>query len=61
MGAQKKPQETLTAQEVGSAETAATTVVALNAPPARGEARKIDDDGSGAEQILEFLVSKRLV
>ena len=46
---------------VGGAESAATTVVALNAPPARGEARKIEDDGSGAEQILEFLVEKRLV
>jgi len=61
MGAKKKPQETLTASDVGGADPAATTVVALNAPPARGEARKIEDDGSGAEQILEFLVAKRLV
>ena len=61
MGAKKKPQETLTASDVGGAESAATTVVSLNAPPARGEARKIEDDGSGAEQILEFLVAKRLV
>ena len=61
MGAKKKPQETLTASDVGGADRAATTVVALNAPPARGEARKIEDDGSGAEQILEFLVAKRLV
>jgi electron transfer flavoprotein beta subunit len=61
MGAKKKPQETLAAGDVGGAEAAATTVVALNAPPARGEAQKIEDDGSGADQILEFLVSKRLV
>jgi electron transfer flavoprotein beta subunit len=61
MGAKKKPQETLGAGDVGGAATAATTVVGLNPPPARGEAQKIDDDGSGAEQILEFLVSKRLV
>jgi electron transfer flavoprotein beta subunit len=61
MGAKKKPQETLAAGDVGGAEAAATTVVALNDPPPRGEARKIEDDGSGAEQILEFLVAKRLV
>ncbi len=61
MGAKKKPQETLAAGDVGGAESAGTTVVALSAPPPRGEARKIDDDGSGAEQILEFLVAKRLV
>jgi electron transfer flavoprotein beta subunit len=61
MGAKKKPQETLGAADVGGAATAATTVVGLNPPSARGEAQKIDDDGSGAEQILAFLVAKRLV
>jgi electron transfer flavoprotein beta subunit len=61
MGAKKKPQETLAAADVGGAEAAATTVVALSDPPPRGEARKIEDDGSGADQILEFLVAKRLV
>ena len=61
MGAKKKPQEALSAGDVGGAEGAATTVLALNPPPARGEARKIEDDGSAAEQILEFLTEKRLV
>jgi electron transfer flavoprotein beta subunit len=61
MGAKKKPQEALSAGDVGGAEGAATTVLALNPPPARGEARKIEDDGSAAEQILEFLAEKRLV
>ncbi len=61
MGAKKKPQETVSAGDVGGAEAAATTVVALNPPPARGDSQKIDDDGSGAEKILEFLVAKRLV
>jgi electron transfer flavoprotein beta subunit len=61
MGAKKKPQEALSAGDVGGAECAATTVLALNPPPARGEARKIEDDGSAAEQILEFLAEKRLV
>src|SRR5690348_13623918 len=57
MGAKKKPQETVAA----SGAPAGTTVVALNPPPARGEARRIEDDGSAAEQIVEFLAEKRLV
>ena len=61
MGAKKKPQDTLAAGDVGGAEGAATTVLALNPPPARGEARKIEDDGTAAEQIVEFLAEKRLV
>jgi electron transfer flavoprotein beta subunit len=61
MGAKKKPQETLSAGEVGGAGDVGTTVVALNPPPARGEARKIEDDGSAAEKILDFLAEKRLV
>ncbi len=61
MGAKKKPQETLSAGEVGGAGDVGTTVVALNPPPARGEARKIEDDGSAAEKIVDFLAEKRLV
>jgi electron transfer flavoprotein beta subunit len=61
MGAKKKPQETLAASEVGGAEPAATTVVALSPPPERGESRRIEDDGSAANQIVEFLAEKRLV
>jgi electron transfer flavoprotein beta subunit len=61
MGAKKKPQELLSAADVGGAAEAGTTVVGLNAPPPRGDARKIEDDGSAAEQIVEFLVEKRLV
>src|SRR5947208_2073978 len=36
-------------------------VYALNAPPSRGESRKIDDDGTAAQQIVDFLAEKRLV
>jgi electron transfer flavoprotein beta subunit len=61
MGAKKKPQETLSAAEVGGAGAVGTTVVALSPPPARGEARKIEDDGTAAEKIVEFLTEKRLV
>jgi electron transfer flavoprotein beta subunit len=58
MGAKKKPQETVGAD---GAEAPGTTVVALNPPPPRGESRKIEDDGSAAEQIVEFLAEKRFV
>jgi electron transfer flavoprotein beta subunit len=61
MGAKKKPQESLAAADVGGATGSGTTVEGLNAPPARGDARKIDDDGSAAEQIVEFLAGKRLL
>src|SRR5437868_11371811 len=58
MGAKKKPQETVAPSETTAA---ATTVVALNPPPARGDAQKIEDDGTAAEKIVEFLAEKRLV
>jgi electron transfer flavoprotein beta subunit len=64
MGAKKKPQETVTLGDLGldgDAVAARTEVVALAEPPARADARKIEDDGTGAEQIVEFLAEKRLV
>src|SRR5579884_59793 len=61
MGAKKKPQETLGAGDVGGAASPATTVLELSPPPPRGEARRIEDDGSAADKIVEFLAEKRLV
>jgi electron transfer flavoprotein beta subunit len=61
MGAKKKPQEVLAAADVGGAGDVGTSVVALHDPPPRGEARKIEDDGSGADQIVAFLAEKRFV
>jgi electron transfer flavoprotein beta subunit len=61
MGAKKKPQELLSAGDVGGTAEPGTTVIGLNAPPPRGDARKIEDDGTAAEQIVEFLAEKRLV
>src|SRR5512133_3546212 len=65
MGAKKKPQETLSladlgvpADEAGEAGSR-TTVEALNDPPARGDLVKLEDDGSAAEKIVEFLKEKR--
>ena len=67
MGAKSKPQETLSAEEVGlSAEVVGergsrTEVLALETPPSRGESRKIEDDGNAAQAIVDFLAEKRLV
>jgi electron transfer flavoprotein beta subunit len=63
MGAKKKPQETLSLQELGVTEAgeagSRTEVYALGEPPARGETVKIEDDGSAAEKILQFLLEKK--
>jgi electron transfer flavoprotein beta subunit len=57
MGAKKKPQETVSAEAVAPG----TTVVELSPPPPRGESVRIDDDGSAAEKIVEYLAGKRLI
>ena len=65
MGAKKKPQETVTLSDLGVDASEAgeagsrTTVLALNDPPARGDIQKIEDDGSGAEKIVDFLAEKK--
>src|SRR5918992_2487299 len=67
MGAKKKPQETVSAADVGvEAERVGdagsrTEVLALGEPPPRGESRRVEDDGNAAAAILEFLSEKRLV
>src|SRR5437879_5212654 len=65
MGAKKKPQEVLSLADLGldtgeAGEAGSRTeVYALAEPPPRGDARKIEDDGSAAEQIVECLGEKR--
>jgi electron transfer flavoprotein beta subunit len=67
MGAKSKPQETLALADVGAEPERAgeqgsrTEVYGLNEPPARGDSRKIEDDGSAAQQIVDFLAEKRLI
>jgi electron transfer flavoprotein beta subunit len=62
MGAKSKPQETVSLSELGvDGLESRTEVYALNDPPARGESRKIEDDGSAAQEIVDFLAEKRLV
>jgi electron transfer flavoprotein beta subunit len=67
MSAKRKPQETMSAadlglepEQVGEAGSK-TEVLALSDPPARGPSRKIEDDGTAAEKIVEFLAERRLV
>ena len=67
MGAKKKQQDVLSladlgvdAGDVGEAGSR-TTVLALGSPPARGDAKKIEDDGNAAQAIVDFLAEKRLI
>jgi electron transfer flavoprotein beta subunit len=67
MGAKKKPQESVDATELGvdseqlGEAGSKTEVLALGEPPSRGDTIKIEDDGSGAQKIVDFLVEKRLL
>src|SRR5207253_5843656 len=61
MGAKSKPQETLSAEDVGlTAELVGepgsrTEVLDLKAPPSRGESRNVEDDGNAAQAVVDFL------
>jgi electron transfer flavoprotein beta subunit len=67
MGAKSKPQETVSLADLGLEANSTgeagsrTAVLALAEPPARGDALKVEDDGSGAERIVEFLAERKLV
>ncbi|MDQ2983177.1 MAG: electron transfer flavoprotein subunit beta/FixA family protein [Actinomycetota bacterium] len=67
MGAKKKPQETVSLADLGvEADRAGeagsrTEVYALSDPPARGDTQKIEDDGSAAEKIVEFLLERKAI
>jgi electron transfer flavoprotein beta subunit len=67
MGAKKKPQDTVAVAELGldSSEVgeagSRTEVYARGEPPARGDSKRIEDDGNAAEAILDYLSEKKLV
>ena len=67
MGAKKKSQDVLSLGDLGLAAGTAgeagsrTRVLALAEPPARGGARKLEDDGNAAEAIADFLAERRLL
>jgi electron transfer flavoprotein beta subunit len=67
MGAKSKPTETLTlaeidadADQVGLAGSR-TTVVALAPPPSKGDQVKVEDDGSAADKLVDWLAERKLV
>ena len=62
MGAKTKPQETVSFADLGvGGLESRTEVYALSEPPARGDSRKIEDDGNAAQAVLDFLAEKRLL
>ena len=67
MSAKKKPQESLSGSDLGldagvlGEQGSGTSVLALGDPPPRGDARKIEDDGSAADQIADFLAENKLL
>ena len=63
MGAKKKPQDVVSLGDLGvdGAAASRTEVLALADPPARGETLKIEDDGSAAQRILEFLLERKAI
>jgi electron transfer flavoprotein beta subunit len=62
MGAKSKPQETLALGDLElDVPASQTEVYTLHDPPARGESRKVEDDGNAAQAVLDFLAEKRLI
>jgi electron transfer flavoprotein beta subunit len=67
MGAKSKPQETLSAGDLGldgnelGEAGSKTTVLELGPPPSRGDTVKIEDDGSAPQKILDYVVERRLL
>jgi electron transfer flavoprotein beta subunit len=62
MGAKKKPQQTLAAADLGVSESSRTQVLALSAPPAKAGGLRLEDEGgSSVEQIVAFLVERKLI
>jgi electron transfer flavoprotein beta subunit len=67
MSAKSKPAETLTLADIGADATRAgsegsrTSVLALAPPPAKGDQVKIEDDGTAAEKLADWLAERKLL
>jgi electron transfer flavoprotein beta subunit len=67
MGAKSKPQETLSTGDLGLVADAigtagsGTEVYALHDPPSRGDSVKIEDDGTAAQKIVDYLAEKKVL
>jgi electron transfer flavoprotein beta subunit len=67
MGAKSKPQETVSLADLGvdadgaGEEGSCTEVYALQPPPSRGESMRIEDDGSAAQKVVDYLAERKLI
>ena len=67
MSAKSKPAETLSLDEIGADASrvgeagSRTSVIELGPPPAKGGQVKIEDDGSAAEKLVDWLAEKKLL
>jgi electron transfer flavoprotein beta subunit len=62
MGAKKKPQATLSAADLAITDAARTEVVSLSSPPAKAGGVTLEDEGgSSVEQIVAFLVERKVI
>ncbi|MCW2950283.1 MAG: Electron transfer flavoprotein alpha/beta-subunit [Thermoleophilia bacterium] len=67
MAAKKKPLTSVSLADIGidadvvGQAGSGTTVLAFTPPPPKSGGEKFEDDGSGADKIVEFLVSRNLV
>ena len=67
MGAKSKPQETLSLADLGldagrvGEEGSQTEVYVLQPPPSRGESIRLEDDGSAAQKVVDYLAERKLV
>jgi electron transfer flavoprotein beta subunit len=67
MGAKSKPQDVVALDDLGvdSADVgeagSRTTVRSVAPPPGKSDQVRIDDDGSAAEKIVEYLAARRLI
>jgi electron transfer flavoprotein beta subunit len=67
MGAKKKPQDVKSLADAGIDPSAVgeagakTKVLGVETPPARTAGQVVKDEGNGAQQILDFLIEKKIV
>lgn len=67
MGAKKKPMEIKDAGAIGvdparvGGAAAGTRVVSISSPPPRKAGQKIEDDGTAAQRIVEFLTGEKII
>jgi electron transfer flavoprotein beta subunit len=67
MGAKKKQQDTIAVADLGLGSDdvgdagSRTEVYAIGEPPARGDSRRIEDDGNAAEAVVQYLAEKKLI